>query len=56
MQGFELLVLGFIASSNLLHLGYGLVLLHNVIVFCFQVFLQRVSFGRQAGNRLSEAM
>ena len=43
MLGFELLVLGFVAPSDLLHLGDGLVLLKNVAAFCFQVFLQGVS-------------
>lgn len=43
MLGFELLILALVASSDLLDLGDGLVLLQNVAVFGFQVFLQHVS-------------
>lgn len=56
MLGFELLILGLVASSNLLDLGDGLVLLQNVAVFCFQVFLLSVSLRRETGHRVSEGL
>lgn len=56
MLHFELLILGLVASSDLLHLIDGLVLFQNVVVFCFQVFFQRVSFSCQLCHRLSEAV
>lgn len=56
MLGFELVVLSLVASSNLLHLGDGLVLLQNILVLGLHVFLQSVSLRRQTGHRVSEGL
>lgn len=50
MLDFELLVLAFVASPNLLDLCDGLVLLQNVIVLGFQVLLESVSLCCHAGD------
>lgn len=52
----ELLILGLVASSNLLDLGDGLVFLQNVPVFGFQVVFQTVPLRRQMGHRVSEGL
>lgn len=54
--GLELLILGLVASSNLLDLGDGLVFLQNVPVFGFQVVFQTVPLRRQMGHRVSEGL
>lgn len=52
----QLLVLGLVAASDLLHLCDGLDLLLDVVVFSLQFFLQRVSLRCETAHGVSQRL